>query len=61
MKAKPFIKWVGGDIFFYMLQQNISIKTGAINDNFFDILHERYQRMRIYEQNSTPNIVCRNY
>lgn len=30
-------------------------------DNFFDVLYGAYDRARIYEQNGTPNIVCRNY
>lgn len=30
-------------------------------NNFFDVLYGAYNRARIYEQNGTPNIVCRNY
>ena len=46
---------------FYFMLSNSDCRGKNESDNFFDVLYEAYDRVRIYEQNGTPNIVCRNY
>ena len=46
---------------FHFMLSNSDCKGKNENDNFFDVLYRSYDRARIYEQNGTPNIVCRNY
>ena len=42
-------------------QRFLHVRLETTNDNFFDVLYGAYHRTRIFEQNGTPNIVCRNY
>lgn len=46
---------------FRFMLSNSDCKGKNEADNFFDVLYGAYDRARIYEQNGTPNIVCRNY
>ena len=45
----------------HFMMSNSDCKGKNENDNFFDVLYGAYHRTRIFEQNVTPNIVCRNY
>jgi len=46
---------------FRFMLSNSDCKGKNEEDNFFDVLYGAYNRVRIYEQNGTPNIVTRNY
>ena len=46
---------------FHFMLSNSDCKGKNEEDNFFDVLYGAYHRTRIFEQNGTPNIVCRNY
>ncbi len=46
---------------FHFMLSNSDCKGKNENNNFFDVLYQAYHRTRIYEQNGTPNIICRNY
>ena len=46
---------------FHFMLSNSDCKGKNENDNFFDVLYGAYHRTRIFEQNGSPNIVCRNY
>jgi len=46
---------------FKFMLSNSDCKGKNEEDNFFDVLYGGYFRSRIFEQNGTPNIVCRNF
>lgn len=46
---------------FHFMLSNSDCKGKNENDNFFDVLYGAYHRTRIFEQNGSTNIVCRNY
>ena len=61
MSPSRWIEATNAKAGFHFMLSNSDCKGKNEEDNFFDVLYGAYHRTRIFEQNGTPNIVCRNY